>query len=116
VKFSRFLALCLAPCLVGTASSGKTSRELRANLKQETPQEMTPTLPALCQLPSVRGPCKGYFHQYFYSSTSNECEHFIYGGCQAMPTILRPQRSACGSANPLVSSLTETGKAVVVIG
>uniref|UniRef100_A0A9L0IWM8 BPTI/Kunitz inhibitor domain-containing protein n=1 Tax=Equus asinus TaxID=9793 RepID=A0A9L0IWM8_EQUAS len=53
-----------------------------SNLKQETPQEMTPTLPALCQLPSVRGPCKGYFHQYFYSSTSNECEHFIYGGCQ----------------------------------
>ncbi|KAF5917490.1 colostrum trypsin inhibitor-like [Diceros bicornis minor] len=78
MKFSHFLAVCLILCLVGMASSEKTS----AKLNQEAPQEMSQTLPALCQLPPVRGPCKGYFHPYFYNSTSNECEHFIYGGCQ----------------------------------
>ncbi|XP_067564360.1 early lactation protein-like isoform X2 [Pseudorca crassidens] len=78
MKLSRLLALCLTLCLVGLASSGKTS----ANLQQEASQELLQTPPALCQLPAVRGPCKASLHRYFYNSTSIECEPFTYGGCQ----------------------------------
>jgi len=27
--------------------------------------------------------CKGYFERFFYNTTSNLCEKFIYGGCQS---------------------------------
>ena len=27
------------------------------------------------------GPCEGYFPKWFYNSTSERCEVFIYGGC-----------------------------------
>ncbi|XP_054854169.1 protein AMBP [Eublepharis macularius] len=34
-----------------------------------------------CRLPADAGPCLGTDTQYFYNSTSNTCETFIYGGC-----------------------------------
>ncbi|XP_029773937.1 kunitz-type protease inhibitor 3 isoform X3 [Suricata suricatta] len=75
---SLFLALCFPFCLVGIANSEKTS----AHLRQEAPQELLPTLPAVCRLPPARGPCRGHFHRYFHNSTASECEHFTYGGCR----------------------------------
>ncbi|XP_032275640.1 kunitz-type protease inhibitor 3 isoform X2 [Phoca vitulina] len=74
MKFSLFLVLCVPLCLVGIASS--------AHLKQEAPWELSQTLPAMCQLPPARGPCRGLFYRYFYNNTSSECKHFAYGGCQ----------------------------------
>nr|XP_025731420.1 early lactation protein-like [Callorhinus ursinus] len=74
MKFSPFLVLCVLLCLVGIASS--------AHLKQEVPWELSQALPAVCQLPPARGPCRGVFSRYFYNDTSSECEHFAYGGCQ----------------------------------
>ncbi|XP_032275639.1 kunitz-type protease inhibitor 3 isoform X1 [Phoca vitulina] len=55
---------------------------LPAHLKQEAPWELSQTLPAMCQLPPARGPCRGLFYRYFYNNTSSECKHFAYGGCQ----------------------------------
>nr|XP_006202771.3 early lactation protein-like [Vicugna pacos] len=78
MRFGHLLALCLTLCLLGTASSGKAS----ASLRQEASQESSQTLPALCQLPPERGPCKAFLRRYSYNSTSRECECFIYGGCQ----------------------------------
>ncbi|XP_007077879.2 early lactation protein-like [Panthera tigris] len=78
MKVSLFLALCFPFCLVGIASSEKTS----AHLEREAPQELLQTLPALCRLPPVEGPCRGRFYRYFYNSTAHECEHFTYGGCR----------------------------------
>ncbi|XP_008696455.1 kunitz-type protease inhibitor 3 [Ursus maritimus] len=78
MEFSLFLALCFPLCLVGIASSEKAS----AHLKHKAPQELSPALPAMCQLHPVKGPCRGLFYRYFYNSTSSECEHFTYGGCQ----------------------------------
>ncbi|XP_030886022.1 kunitz-type protease inhibitor 3 [Leptonychotes weddellii] len=46
------------------------------------PRELSQTLPATCQLPPARGPCRGLFYWYFYDNMSSECEHFAYGGCQ----------------------------------
>ncbi|DAA22959.1 TPA: tissue factor pathway inhibitor-like [Bos taurus] len=78
MKLSCLLALCLTPCLVGLASSGETSD----NLKQEASQDLFQKPPDLCQLPQARGPCKAALLRYFYNSTSNACEPFTYGGCQ----------------------------------
>ena len=36
----------------------------------------------ICELAPEMGPCEAYFEQYFYNSTSETCEKFIYGGCQ----------------------------------
>ena len=37
--------------------------------------------PSICDLPKVRGPCRGAFPRFFYSKESGECENFLYGGC-----------------------------------
>nr|XP_020662656.1 eppin-like [Pogona vitticeps] len=34
-----------------------------------------------CHLPSVCGNCKAMFSRFFYNSSSQKCEQFIYGGC-----------------------------------
>ena len=34
-----------------------------------------------CSLPSNTGPCRGAFPRWFYNSSSDSCELFIYGGC-----------------------------------
>uniref|UniRef100_G1LCB6 BPTI/Kunitz inhibitor domain-containing protein n=1 Tax=Ailuropoda melanoleuca TaxID=9646 RepID=G1LCB6_AILME len=52
------------------------------HLKHEAPRELSQALPAMCQLRPAKGPCRGLFYRYFSNSTSSECEHFTYGGCQ----------------------------------
>ena len=37
----------------------------------------------VCSLPLHPGPCMGYMPRWFYNSKTEECESFIYGGCQA---------------------------------
>ncbi|CAB3989200.1 serine ase inhibitor [Paramuricea clavata] len=37
---------------------------------------------SVCSLDKDPGFCRGYFPRYFYSSKSQACEKFIYGGCQ----------------------------------
>uniref|UniRef100_A0A098LYG2 Kunitz n=1 Tax=Pantherophis guttatus TaxID=94885 RepID=A0A098LYG2_PANGU len=48
--------------------------------------ELTPVSsqdrPKLCHLPHEAGPCQVYIPRFYYSSTSNKCQQFIYGGCQ----------------------------------
>ncbi|XP_028404654.1 PI-stichotoxin-Hcr2e-like [Dendronephthya gigantea] len=39
-------------------------------------------IPSLCSEKPESGICMAYFPRYFYNSTSGECEHFVYGGCQ----------------------------------
>lgn len=35
-----------------------------------------------CKLPPETGPCRARILSYFFNSTSQRCEKFIYGGCQ----------------------------------
>lgn len=35
----------------------------------------------ICELPPEAGPCEAYSEQFFYNSTSETCEQFVYGGC-----------------------------------
>jgi hypothetical protein len=37
--------------------------------------------PNYCSLAYQIGPCKGSFPSYYYNSTTQTCERFIYGGC-----------------------------------
>ena len=39
-------------------------------------------IPKLCSLEPDPGFCMAYFQNYFYNSTSEKCELFVYGGCQ----------------------------------
>lgn len=34
-----------------------------------------------CVSDPMTGPCKGYFPRWFFNSTSQTCQKFIYGGC-----------------------------------
>ena len=34
-----------------------------------------------CQQPATIGHCRAFFSRYFYNSTAQKCEEFIYGGC-----------------------------------
>ncbi|KAL1446949.1 hypothetical protein MTO96_044439, partial [Rhipicephalus appendiculatus] len=38
--------------------------------------------PSACYLPTEKGLCFGYFPRYYYNTTTNACEEFIYGGCR----------------------------------
>ena len=35
----------------------------------------------VCSLEPETGPCRGGFRKFFYNSTTDQCELFIYGGC-----------------------------------
>ena len=36
----------------------------------------------ICSLPPITGVCRAYFPRYFYNTTSERCEEFVYGGCR----------------------------------
>nr|XP_034320544.1 BPTI/Kunitz domain-containing protein-like [Crassostrea gigas] len=36
----------------------------------------------VCSQPQVTGPCYAYFPRWWYNRATNDCELFIYGGCQ----------------------------------
>ncbi|XP_054613084.1 WAP, Kazal, immunoglobulin, Kunitz and NTR domain-containing protein 2 [Dunckerocampus dactyliophorus] len=40
-----------------------------------------PKLSSPCDLPSLQGPCKAYEPRWAYSSSLQQCQSFIYGGC-----------------------------------
>jgi len=37
--------------------------------------------PAECLLPKVTGKCRALIYKFFFNVTSNQCEQFVYGGC-----------------------------------
>ncbi|KAL1443251.1 hypothetical protein MTO96_007532, partial [Rhipicephalus appendiculatus] len=54
---------------------------------------------ALCELPVTHGPCRGHMIRYYYSTTTNTCEEFVYGGCEGNPNnfqTLQACENRCG--------------------
>ncbi|KAL1480665.1 hypothetical protein MTO96_050830 [Rhipicephalus appendiculatus] len=43
----------------------------------------TCTYPEGCEDPMEVGLCKGYFPRFFYNTTGQKCQSFIWGGCSA---------------------------------
>jgi len=42
-----------------------------------------PALPSQCYLPKKVGPCRASFVRYYYNPSTDKCQIFEYGGCQA---------------------------------
>ncbi|XP_044938153.1 kunitz-type protease inhibitor 3 [Mustela putorius furo] len=105
MKFRPLLVFCVLFCLVNITSSSELKDKQKKRtacvssfkghlsdntcpssllqpISRRAPWELSQILPALCQLPPVRGPCRGLFYRYFYNDTSSECERFTYSGCQ----------------------------------
>ncbi|KAH7973024.1 hypothetical protein HPB52_020573 [Rhipicephalus sanguineus] len=88
------LDVCLKTCKVGYE-----------NVTERLLKLQTPLKPSACYLPKDMGPCFGYFPRYYYNTTTNTCEEFIYGGCRGNANnfeTLRQCESKCGNV-----SLTE---------
>ncbi|XP_022240776.1 papilin-like, partial [Limulus polyphemus] len=70
-------------------------KEIVADLTHSGPS--TPT--NLCNLPSDSGPCHALLRHYYYNSDKNQCEEFIYGGCQGNENNFRTKEEceeSCG--------------------
>ena len=59
--------------------AGCSERNSTYSMKRMPP---SPLPPDTCSLPPDPGPCRAAFPAYFFNSTSQRCERFIYGGCQ----------------------------------
>ncbi|KAH7941211.1 hypothetical protein HPB49_011097 [Dermacentor silvarum] len=62
----------------------------------------TMTLDPVCELPKKVGPCRGYFPRYYYNTTTDTCEPFIYGGCQGNANnfeTLKKCETRCGGTH-----------------
>nr|CAH8840393.1 unnamed protein product [Trichobilharzia regenti] len=54
-----------------------------------------------CRLDAETGPCRASFIRFFYNSSSDKCETFIYGGCLGNGNNFRSMRECqakCGTA------------------
>lgn len=49
---------------------------------EECMQCCGPELSGPCGLPTLQGPCKAYEPRWAYSTTLQQCQSFIYGGCE----------------------------------
>ncbi|EFX79924.1 hypothetical protein DAPPUDRAFT_28224, partial [Daphnia pulex] len=49
----------------------------------------------ICMLPPLKGTlsCSGVFYRWTYNSTTEVCEKFVYGGCQATENVFRNQHA-----------------------
>ena len=65
-------------------------------------------MPELCQLPAKVGTCKAAIPRFFYNKQTNECEQFIYGGCDANDNnfiTLKDCQTCCGGDHNCMCSL-----------
>ena len=78
------ITLCVSGCFCpsGTVEFGDSNRCVAPDTCQD-----------VCELPPSPGPCRAAFRRYFYNSTSEQCEQFIYGGCRGNANNFETQES-----------------------
>ena len=43
----------------------------------------------VCSLPPVNGPCRGMLRRYYFDTTNQTCQDFIYGGDHILIIIIQ---------------------------
>ena len=60
----------------------------------------------ICSLPAETGVCRAYFERYFYNTTSERCDKFVYGGCDGNKNNFLKKsdcKSQCDDAGKIIS-------------
>ncbi|XP_071796990.1 uncharacterized protein [Asterias amurensis] len=69
------------------------------HLRNESLQRVTTQLAEVCRKPTVKGPCRGRFVRWTFSTLLNKCTMFVYGGCRGNENQYESQEeceSMCG--------------------
>lgn len=79
--------------------------DVTANTKPQTSATIARKNP-VCYLPKVIGPCYGHIPRFYYNSTTEMCEEFIYGGCRGNENnfaTIELCQNTCETTTPLES-------------
>ncbi|KRY54793.1 Papilin, partial [Trichinella britovi] len=63
----------------------------------EAAESSRPDDSSICNLPKDTGPCRAYIPSFYFDRMTQQCQQFVYGGCQGNENRF-PTRSACEAA------------------
>ena len=72
---------CVVEGKCSRRSSCKDSTVSERYLTQGNTDSCITSVSDPCQVIVDPGPCQGTYPRWFFNSSSQQCEHFLYGGC-----------------------------------
>lgn len=94
-----------------SSTCSRTTRPVRLSAVTVTSSSR---LPEKCSLRPDMGPCYASMPRYFYNSTTQSCEHFMYGGCggneNRFVTSDECRRECAAASEQLASDIRAFGK------
>ncbi len=74
----------------------------------------------ICTLPKVVGPCEAAIVSWFFNSRTQECERFLYGGCQGNENRFSTEEECCRTCSSKgtdskINENTEQKRVLVVL-
>ncbi|KAL3209965.1 hypothetical protein MRX96_037511 [Rhipicephalus microplus] len=73
-----------------------------ASTSQAEPSRESPTCtyPQGCEDPVKIGPCRGSFPRFFYNTTAQMCQSYLWGGCSANCNNFENEKNCEKSCGP----------------
>lgn len=84
-----------------------------------TPDDVEFMAPYQCMAPAKPGPCRAFFQRYFYNTTAEECQPFVYGGCQGNTNnfeSLEECNQVCVAPRTLLMMVMMRAHHIIVLG